>query len=310
MENSLKGRDFLTLADYTTAEIEYLIQLARDLKDKQKTGVAHPLLAGQTLAMIFEKSSTRTRVAFEVGMYQLGGRALFLSSNDLQLGRGEPLADTARVLSRMVDGIMIRTFGHDIAEEMARYATVPVINGLTDRFHPTQILADLVTITEHKGRIAGLQLVFVGDGNNVAHSLMLGGAKTGMHVTVACPEAYAPDQEILRLAQEIGAATGARIAVSHDVFTAAEGADILYTDVWASMGEESYAKEKEQQFQHFQINADLLQKAAPDALVMHCLPAKRGKEITDEVLEGAQQVIFDEAENRLHAHKAILAALL
>jgi ornithine carbamoyltransferase len=307
---AMRGRHFLTLGDYTLEEIQTLIQAGLTLKKQRKEGVAHPLLAGKTLGMIFEKNSTRTRVAFEVGMYQLGGHALCLNSGDLQLSRGEPPADTVRVLSRMVDGVMIRTFGHETVEEMARYSGVPVINGLTDRFHPTQILADLMTITEYRHNLAGLRLVFVGDGNNVAHSLMIGGAKVGMHVTIACPEDYAPDAGVLEHARQIGADTGADISVEHDARRAATDADILYTDVWASMGEEGYAAEKEKSFARFQLNAELLRHARPDALVMHCLPAKRGKEITADVLEGPQSVVFDEAENRLHAHKAILACLL
>jgi ornithine carbamoyltransferase len=298
------------LADYTPQELYALIDLARALKRERREGAARPLLQGKSLAMIFEKSSTRTRVAFEAGMYQLGGTTLFLNRSDLQLGRGEPVRDTARVLSRMVDGVMIRTFAHETAEELARYSAVPVINGLTDRFHPTQILADLMTIVEYRGGLKGLKLVFVGDGNNVAHSLLLGGAKAGMHVTVACPPGYEPAAGVLELARAVGGETGAKIMVTHDAGEAAAGADILYTDVWASMGEESRAEEKEKQFARFQLNAELVRRAAPDALVMHCLPAKRGKEITDEVMEGPQSVVFDEAENRLHAHKAILASLL
>ena len=307
---ALKGRDFLSLHDFTPDEVMGLVALGLDLKAKQKAGIPHPYLQGKTLGMIFEKSSTRTRLAFEVGMYQLGGHALFLSPRDIQLGRGETIADTARVLSRMVDGIMIRTFGHDIVEEMAKWADVPVINALTDLLHPTQVVADLMTIREHRGVIKGQKLVFVGDGNNMAHSLLFGGAKTGMHVTVACPEGYEPNAEVLAKAKKDAEETGAVISVSHDPFEAAKDADILYTDVWASMGEEAQAEEKESHFKQYQINAELLAAAKADALVLHCLPAKRGKEITEDVLEGPHSVVFDEAENRLHAHKAILAALL
>lgn len=307
---ALKGRDFLSLHDFTPDEVMGLVALGLDLKAKQKAGIPHPYLQGKTLGMIFEKSSTRTRLAFEVGMYQLGGHALFLSPRDIQLGRGETIADTARVLSRMVDGIMIRTFGHDIVEEMAKWADVPVINALTDLLHPTQVVADLMTIWEHRGVIKGQKLVFVGDGNNMAHSLLFGGAKTGMHVTVACPEGYEPNAEVLAKAKKDAEATGAVITVSHDPFEAAKDADILYTDVWASMGEEAQAEEKESHFKKYQINAELLAAAKADALVLHCLPAKRGKEITEDVLEGPHSAVFDEAENRLHAHKAILAALL
>ena len=307
---NMRGRDFLALADFTPEEINTFVSVGLELKRQRQAGIPHLILAGKTLGMIFEKSSTRTRVAFEVGMYQLGGQALFLSSNDIQIGRGEPIRDTARVLSRMVDGIMIRTFGHEIVEEMAEYADIPVINGLTDLLHPTQIIADLMTIIEHKGSLKGLKCVFVGDGNNVAHSLMMGGAKSGMQVTIACPAGYEPNADILQQAQSAGKITNALINVDNDVERAVVGADVLYTDVWASMGEESQADEKEKAFGRYQINTQLLQLAKPDAIVMHCLPAKRGKEITDEVMEAQALVIFDEAENRLHAHKAILACLL
>lgn len=310
MTTALKGRDFLSLHDFTPEEVLGLVNLGIDLKAKQKAGIPHPYLQGKTLGMIFEKSSTRTRLAFEVGMYQLGGHALFLSPRDIQLGRGETVADTARVMSRMLDGIMIRTFGHDQVVEMARWADVPVINALTDLLHPTQVVADLITILEHKGRLQGLKLAFIGDGNNMAHSLLFGGAKVGMNVTIACPKGYEPNAEVLQKAQADAAQTGAVLSVTDDPFEAAKDADILYTDVWASMGEEDYAAEKESHFKPFQINAALVAAAKEDVMVLHCLPAKRGKEITEEVLEGPHSFVFDEAENRLHAHKAILAALL
>jgi len=310
MTTALKGRDFLSLHDFTPEEVLGLVNLGIDLKAKQKAGIPHPYLQGKTLGMIFEKSSTRTRLAFEVGMYQLGGHALFLSPRDIQLGRGETVADTARVMSRMLDGIMIRTFGHDQVVEMARWADVPVINALTDLLHPTQVVADLITILEHKGRLQGLKLAFIGDGNNMAHSLLFGGAKVGMNVTIACPKGYEPNAEVLQKAQADAAQTGAVLSVTDDPFEAAKDADILYTDVWASMGEENYAAEKESHFKPFQINAALVAAAKEDVMVLHCLPAKRGKEITEEVLEGPHSFVFDEAENRLHAHKAILAALL
>lgn len=307
---ALKGRDFLSLHDFTPEEVLGLVHLGMDLKAKQKAGIPHPYLQGKTLGMIFEKSSTRTRLAFEVGMYQLGGHALFLSPRDIQLGRGETTADTARVMSRMLDGIMIRTFGHEQVVEMARWADVPVINALTDLLHPTQVVADLITILEHKGTLKGLKLAFIGDGNNMAHSLLFGGAKTGMNVTVACPKGYEPDAGVMEKALADAQQTGAVLSVTDDPVEAAEGADILYTDVWASMGEEAQAEEKESHFKKYQINAQLIEAAKDDVMVLHCLPAKRGKEITEEVLEGPHSFVFDEAENRLHAHKAILAALL
>lgn len=307
---NLKGRDFISLNDFSQEEILALLELGADIKQKQKAGIPHHILAGKTLGMIFQKSSTRTRVAFEVGMYQLGGNALFLSARDIQLGRGETIADTARVLSRMLDGIMIRTFAHEEVLELAKWADVPVINGLTDLLHPTQALADFMTIVEKKQKLAGLNCVFVGDGNNMAHSLLLGGAKVGLNVTVACPVGYEPNPQVMVMALESARATGAIIKVEHDPQVAVQNADILYTDVWASMGEEAQAEEKEKAFKNYQINQKLLELAQKDAMVLHCLPAKRGKEITAEVIEGPQSFVFDEAENRLHAHKAILAAVM
>lgn len=307
ISKDLKGRDFISLHDFTREEIGMMIDVAIGLKKELKAGIPHPILAGKTLGMIFQKSSTRTRVAFEVGMYQLGGHALFLSPRDIQLGRGETVKDTALVLSRMLDGIMIRTFSHDEVLELAHWASIPVINGLTDLLHPTQVLADLQTITEYKGGVEGVKLAYIGDGNNMAHSLLFGGAKMGMHVSIACPKGYEPDGNILRLAEEDARQTGAKLTVVEDPFEAAADADVLYTDVWASMGQESEAPEKEQHFSKYQINSKLMSAAHKDAIVLHCLPAKRGKEITDEVIDGPQSAVFDEAENRLHAHKAIMA---
>ncbi|MGI9952598.1 ornithine carbamoyltransferase [Moorellaceae bacterium AZ2] len=306
----LKGRDFLSLKHFTTAEILYLLDLAAGLKAKQKRGEPHPLLAGKTLGMIFTKPSTRTRVAFEVAMYQLGGYALYLSKNDLQLGRGETIADTARVLSRYLDGIMIRTYSHEEVEELARYASIPVINGLTDFLHPSQVLADLLTIREWKGTLKGLNLAYIGDGNNVAHSLMYGGARVGLNITIACPAGYEPLPQVVEEARRMAADNGSHIAVTNDPREAAAGADILYTDVWASMGQEAEAEKRRQVFRGFQLNAEILKLAKPNAMVLHCLPAHRGEEITDEVMDGPQSAVWDQAENRLHAHKAILAALL
>ncbi|HHY60036.1 MAG TPA: ornithine carbamoyltransferase [Clostridia bacterium] len=310
MSKKFKGRDFLSLKDYTPEEINYLLAVAEDLKYKQKNGIPHKYLEGKTLGMIFQKNSTRTRVSFEVGMFQLGGTALFLSANDLQLGRGETIKDTALTLSRYLDGIMIRTYSHDEVLELAEHATIPVINGLTDLLHPCQVLADLMTIKEHKGRLAGLKMTYIGDGNNVAHSLMYGGAKMGMHVVIACPAGYEPKEEITREAAQIAAGTGGSITITHDTAAAAEGADVLYTDVWASMGHEKQVEERRKAFAPFQINAELLKLAKPDVIVLHCLPAHRGEEITDEVMDGPHSVVFDEAENRLHAQKAIMALLM
>lgn len=306
----IRGRDFISLQDFSPDEVAYILEVGADLKRKQKQGIPHPVLAGKTLGMIFQKASTRTRVAFEVGMYQLGGHALFLSPRDIQLGRGETVKDTALVLARMLDGIMIRTFDHDEVLELARWADVPVINGLTDLLHPTQVIGDLMTVIEHKGPVKGLKLAFVGDGNNVAHELLFGGAKTGMHVTVASPPGFAVDPGILEAARQAAKETGAILQVAEDPREAVSGADAVYTDVWASMGQEDQAEEKEKAFWPYQVNSQLLALANPGAVVLHCLPAKRGKEITDEVMDGPQSVVFDEAENRLHAHKAIMALVM
>ncbi len=307
---SLKGRDFLTLKDFTQQEILDMVNLGIDLKAKQKAGIPTPVLAGKTLGMIFQKSSTRTRVSFEVGMYQLGGSALFLSTNDLQIGRGEPIKDTARVLSRYLDGIMIRTYSHADVEELAQYADVPVINGLTDDYHPTQVVADLITIQEHKGKLAGIKFAYVGDGNNMTHSLMIGCAKVGMDVTVACPDGYMPNPEIVAQAQSYAAESGGSVTVMHDPKEAVKGVDVIYTDTWASMGQEAEKEIRKKAFAGYQVDEAMMALAKPDAIFMHCLPAYRGMEVTDEVMESAQSVVFDEAENRLHAHKAIMASVM
>ena len=306
----LRGRHFLTLQDYTAEELLAMLDLAAELKLKQHKREPHPLLAGKTLGMIFEKPSTRTRVSFETGMWQLGGYALFLSSQELQLGRGELISDTAAVLSRYVDGIMIRTFSHDGVEELARYATVPVINGLTDRYHPCQALADLLTMRENKGRLRGLNVAYLGDGNNVAHSLLLGCSKLGVNITVGAPPGYWPLQEVQDKAAENAAETGSRVTVIADPVAAAAGADVLYTDVWASMGQEQEKAERKKIFSPYQVNEALLTRAAPGAIVMHCLPAYRGEEISAGVLDGEQSVVFDQAENRLHVQKALMVMLL
>ncbi|RAP73917.1 ornithine carbamoyltransferase [Paenibacillus montanisoli] len=307
---SLKGRDFIGLGDYTPAEVRYLIDLAIELKRKQKAGEFYHPLKGKTLGMIFEKSSTRTRVSFEVGMYQLGGQALFLSRNDLQIGRGETISDTAQTLSRYLDGMMIRTFAHRTVIELARAATVPVINGLTDLSHPCQALCDYQTVLEHKGRLEGLKVAYIGDGNNMVHSLLMGAAKLGMHMSVATPEGYEPDGDIVRMAKENASETGSRIQICRDPKEAIAEADIVYTDVWASMGFEAEQKERELAFANYQVNEDLVRYAKKDYLFMHCLPAHRGEEVSEGVIDGKQSIIFDQAENRLHAQKAIMAAIM
>ena len=306
----MQGKDLLSIHELTTAEVYKILDLATDLKAKQKSGKEHHLLKGKTLGMIFEKSSTRTRVSFEVGMYQLGGHALFLSSNDLQIGRGEPIKDTARVLSRYVDGIMIRTFSHDGIIELAQYADIPIINGLTDLLHPCQALTDLLTIREHKGELKGLKLAYVGDGNNMANSLMYAAAKVGMDIAIATPKGYEPDATVILNAKADAALTGATITITDDIKLAVANADVVYTDVWASMGQEAEQKARIAIFKDYQVNQTLMDLAKTDAIVMHCLPAHRGEEITEDVLEGGQSVVFDEAENRLHVQKAIMALLM
>ena len=294
-------KHLLKLMDWSKKEITHVLNLADQLKFEKKNGIQHHLLKGKTLGMIFEKSSTRTRVSFEVGMYDLGGQALFLSSRDLQIGRGEPVQDTARVLSRYLDGIMIRTFDQKEVEDLAEYGSIPIINGLTDYCHPCQVLADLMTIREHKGAIAGNKLCYIGDGNNMTNSLIVGGIKMGMEVAVACPEGYRPDPELMAWAKENG-----KFTCTDNVLEAAAGADVLYTDVWASMGQESEAEERKKIFKGYQINAEVMKVADEKAMVLHCLPAHREEEITAEVFEAHANEIFDEAENRLHAQKAVL----
>jgi ornithine carbamoyltransferase len=309
--STLQGRDFLTIAEFTEDELKTFLQTAVALKAMQKQGVSHHFLEGQTLAMIFEKASTRTRVAFEVGMYHLGGSALYLSSKDIQIGRGETIADTAKVLSRFVDGIMIRTFGHEVVEELAANADVPVINGLTDTHHPTQIIADLLTIFEHKGKLEGLKTCFIGDGyNNMAHSLMEGAAAVGMDMTVSSPKGYEPDAAIFEAAKARGTKNGCTIAFTNSPQEAAEGCDVVITDTWLSMGDEDETEKRLHDFQGFQVDDALVALAKPDHIFMHCLPAHRGEEVTESVIDGAHSVVFDEAENRLHAHKAILKCLM
>jgi len=306
----LRGRDLLRLHDFTPEEVSAILELAGELKEKQKWNVPHPYLQGKTLGMIFQKSSTRTRVSFEVAMYQLGGYPMFLSTNDLQLGRGETIADTARVLSRYLDGIMIRTYAQADVEELARHATIPVINGLTDLLHPCQILADLQTVKERKGDLAGLKLAYVGDGNNVCHSLLFGCAKVGMHISVASPDGYQPNEEIIRLAKQDATLTGSKMEILTDPVEAVKGADVVVTDVWASMGQEVEQAKRVHVFSPYQVNEKLVAHAKPDFIFLHCLPAHRGEEVAAEVIDGPNSAVWDEAENRLHAQKAVLTLLL
>lgn len=299
-------KHLLKLLDLSTEEIIDILNLADQLKYEQKHGIPHNVLKGMTLGMIFQKSSTRTRVSFETGMYQLGGQALFLSSRDLQIGRGEPVQDTARVLSRYLSGIMIRTFKQQEVEDLAAYGSIPVINGLTDFCHPCQVLADLQTIREYKNKLDGLKFCYVGDGNNMANSLTVGALKVGMSVSLACPEGYYPDKAVLDFAKDYAG----KFEIVADPVQAAADADVLYTDVWASMGQEQEAEKRRQVFKGYQINDAVMASAKSDAIVMHCLPAHREEEITAKVFEQHANEIFDEAENRLHAQKAVMVRLM
>jgi ornithine carbamoyltransferase len=311
IQSQLSGKDFLQLSQFQTEGILYLLDEAIELKKLQKQGKPHPFLSGKVLGMIFEKSSTRTRVSFEVGMLQLGGHAIFLSSKDIQLGRGESIHDTAKVLSRYVDCLMIRTFTHQTVEEFAEHSNVPVINGLTDLHHPTQVLADLQTILEHKGKLSGLKLCYIGDGNNnMTHSLMEGAVKVGMNISIACPVEYMPNQEITDHVMELAKQTGSTVVITNDPQEAIKDADVVVTDVWTSMGQEEETAKRLQAFQSYQINEALCQHAKDDFIFLHCLPAHRGEEVTAEIIDGPHSVVFDEAENRLHAQKAILKVLL
>lgn len=299
-------KHLLKLLDLSTEEITDILNLADQLKYEQKHGIPHNILKGQTLGMIFQKSSTRTRVSFETGMYQLGGQALFLSSRDLQIGRGEPVQDTARVLSRYLSGIMIRTFAQKEVEDLAEYGSIPIINGLTDYCHPCQVLADLQTVREHKNKLDGLKFCYIGDGNNMANSLTVGALKVGMSVSLGCPEGYFPDQTIIDFAKQY---PGKFQIISNPVEAAAD-ADVVYTDVWASMGQEGEAAKRREVFKGYQINDAVMASAKPDAMVMHCLPAHREEEITAKVFEQHADEIFDEAENRLHTQKAVMVRLM
>lgn len=299
-------KHLLKLLDLSKEEIIDILNLADQLKYENKNGIEHHILKGKTLGMIFQKSSTRTRVSFETGMYQLGGQALFLSNRDLQIGRGEPVQDTARVLSRYIDGIMIRTFEQKEVEDLAQYGSIPIINGLTDFCHPCQVLADLMTIREYKGRFDGLKMCYIGDGNNMANSLIVGGLKVGMSVSIACPEGYRPDAEVLEFTKQYGD----KFFMTDKPIEAAKGADVLFTDVWTSMGEEAETEKRKIAFAGYQINDEIMAAANEGAMVQHCLPAHREEEITEKVFEAHANEIFDEAENRLHAQKAVMVKVM
>ncbi|WP_418821203.1 ornithine carbamoyltransferase [Ruminococcus sp.] len=299
-------KHLLKMLDLSKEEILDILNLADQLKYENKNGIEHHILKGKTLGMIFQKSSTRTRVSFETGMYQLGGQALFLSNRDLQIGRGEPVQDTARVLSRYLDGIMIRTFEQKEVEDLAKYGSIPVINGLTDFCHPCQVLADLMTIREFKGRFEGLKMCYIGDGNNMANSLIVGGLKVGMEVSIACPKDYQPAAEVLEFAKGYGD----KFSMTDVPLEAAKNADVLFTDVWTSMGEEAETEKRKIAFKGYQINDDIMAVAKADAMVQHCLPAHREEEITEKVFEAHANEIFEEAENRLHAQKAVMVKVM
>ena len=300
-------KDFLALSQFSKAELDAIFALTKELKQKQKGGVEHHLLKGKTLAMIFEKSSTRTRISFEVGMYQLGGHPLFINGKDSQMGRGEPIKDSARVIARYCDGVMIRTFSQGIVEEFAKYASVPIINGLTDLHHPCQIMADIFTVMEHKGGYQGLKFAWIGDGNNMANTWIEAAAIFGFDLTLACPVGYDPNPKVLEWARS---RTSSQIVVTRDPKEAAKDADVLNTDVWASMGQEEEQKIREKAFVGYQLNEELLDLAQGNATVLHCLPAHRGEEISEDVLDGPHSAVWDEAENRLHVQKAIMATLM
>lgn len=307
-EKTLPGKDLLTLADYRAEEINYILELADSLKHSHQNGQYTTHLKGKMLGMIFAKPSTRTRISFEAGMFQLGGSAMFLKEDDMQLSRGESIADTAKVLSGYLDGIMIRTFSQEMVEELAAHATIPVINGLTDSYHPCQALADLMTIKEEKGGLSGVKITYVGDGNNVSHSLMIAAAIMGIDIAVASPAGCEPSHKVMQQAKRLAAISGAKVTIGNDPKSAASKADVVYTDVWASMGEEG--KDTSGLFSDFQVNQAIMQKAKPDAIFMHCLPAHRGQEVSADVMDSNQSVVFQQAENRMHVQKALLTILL
>lgn len=304
-ERGFSMKHLLKLLDCSTEEIIGLLDLADQLKYEKKNNIPHKILEGKSIGLIFQKSSTRTRVSFETGMYQLGGQALFLSSRDLQIGRGEPVQDTARVLSRYLDGIMIRTFEQKEVEDLAEYGSIPVINGLTDFCHPCQVLADLMTIREKYAVLEGLKMCYIGDGNNMANSLIVGGLKTGMQVSIATPDDYRPNPQVMSFAK-----TNPNFFITNDPVKAVENADIVITDTWASMGQEAEKEQRMKAFQGYQVNDELMAAAKPGAMVQHCLPAYRGQEITEKVFEAHAEEIFEEAENRLHAQKAVMVTLM
>lgn len=308
--SSIKGKDLLTLLDYTSEEVHDLVKLATQLKTITKAGKCPKLLEGKTLGMIFEKHSTRTRISFEVGMNQLGGKAMFMHSRDMQIGRGEPISDTGKVLSGYLDAIMIRANSHEMVKELADNASIPVINGLTDLYHPCQALADLETIYENKGTLKGLKIAYVGDGNNVAHSLVVAAAHVGMNVAVATPPGYECDTEIIAKAKNIAQANGSQVTVTYDPIEAVSGADAVYADVWTSMGQEEESAKRLVDFKDYQINDDLVAHAKSDYMFLHCLPAHREEEVASSVIDGPNSYIFEQAENRLHAQKAVLASVL
>lgn len=307
---SLKGKDLLTLLDYTSEEVQQLLALATQLKTLTKAGKCPRLLEGKTLGMIFEKSSTRTRVSFEVGMQQLGGYGMYMNARDMQIGRGEPISDTGKVLSGYLDGIMIRANSHEMVKELAEHASIPVINGLTDIFHPCQALADLETIAENKGELKGLKIAYVGDGNNVAHSLVIAAAHVGMDVAVATPKGYECDAEVMKRAEAIAKANGSIITLTYDPIEAVKNADAVYADVWTSMGQEEETQQRLIDFKDYQINDELVAHAKSDYMFLHCLPAHREEEVTTSVIDGPNSYIYEQAENRLHAQKAVLVSVL
>ncbi len=306
----MNQKHLLTLHDWSTDDIMETLTLADKLKKELKAGIKHHILAGKTLGMIFSKSSTRTRVSFQTGIYQLGGQGIFLSANDIQLGRGESIYDTANVMSRYVDGIMIRTFKQSDVEDMARYGSVPVINGLTDLVHPCQVLADMQTVAEKKGRLQGLKLAYIGDGNNMAHSYLYGCAKLGLDVAIATPKGYECDAQVVENAKNDARATGVKVIITNDPVEAVSGADVVCTDTWCSMGQEAEKAQRIKEFQGYQVNGELFSHADENAIFLHCLPAYRGNEVTEEIIDGPHSVVFDEAENRLHAQKAVMALLM
>jgi ornithine carbamoyltransferase len=310
MSINMKGKSLISINDLTLEEIYQIFDLAKSLKERLLAGEPHKLLEGKTLGMIFSKPSTRTRISFEVGIYQLGGIGLYFNQNDLQLKKSENIQDTAKVLSRYLNGIMIRTFDHQDVVDLARYGSIPVINGLTDLLHPCQVLTDLFTVREKKRKLQGLKLAYIGDGNNMAHSLLHGCSKVGMDIAIASPSGYKPNEEIVRNSQINAKYMNSRIEIFDDPAAAVKNADVVYTDVWASMGQEAEAQERKKKFQNFQVNPQLVKNAKEDYIFMHCLPAHRGEEVVDEVADSPNSVIFDEAENRLHVQKAIMALLM